>query len=473
MENIKRLICSNKTNFVLLFIWLFITIFTLFHHEIWRDEAQAWCIVRDLNLIDAFNMSRVEGHPFLWYLFLMPFAKLGLPVESMQIVSLMAVFIAMIFLFFKSPFNKLEKILVCFSAGMIYYLPIVARNYSLIPLFLFLTAYLYLKRFERPYLYAITIAFLSQTHLYMLGLCVILFLLFCYESFKEKQKTNFFPLVLLMINFLFIFFCFNQAQNENYALIDGINNILPLKSVVLLISQIFSFQIINLIPALHKYFNSISLLLFLPFVGIIAYKFYRLNKKVFLIFAFSNIFMFYVFTHKYFNGIIYQKSFLLFLVILFCYWLIKIECVQKSKAIMIAFCGLFFISFLTSPIVLNQEIKYNFSGGKQIAKYIKTNLNTEDTFIAYGNPFVYSPISAYLPDKKFYNVISETYISFYTFKNNRNFLKAEFPQNAKYHIIHDEIQNLEEKGFNVLFVSDENNLSSKTQEEIFNICLLK
>ena len=162
---------KNKFNIILFIIYLVITVLAMFHHEIWRDEAQAWCLVRDLSFTETFNMARVEGHPFLWYLLLMPFAKLGLPVLSMQIVSLIFVSIAILFLLFKSPFNKLEKVLICFSAGMVYYLPIVARNYSLIPIFLFLTAFLYSKRIEHPYLYILSIIMLSQTHIYMLGIC--------------------------------------------------------------------------------------------------------------------------------------------------------------------------------------------------------------------------------------------------------------------------------------------------------------
>lgn len=462
-----------KTNILIILLWAIIVCFTIFYHELWRDEAQVWCLVRDLNIFEAFKMTRIEGHPFLWYALLMPFAKLGLPVISMQLISFILVAIAVCLLIFKSPFNTLEKILICFSAGMIYYMPVVARNYSLIPLFLFTTAILYTNRFKHPYLYIISIVMLSQTHLYMLGLCGILFLTYIFESLKEKLKQNVVPILILFANFLFLFVCFNQSQNENYALANGINNILPIKSITLLIAQVLSFQIVNILPPLHKYFNVISLSLFLPFLGIIAYKFYDTNKKIFLIFLSAIGFILYVFTHMYFNGILYQKSFLLFLIIIFCYWILKQQCEVKSKLLSISFCSLFLISFLTSPIVLADEIKYNFSGGKQIAEYIKSNLNEEEVFIAYGNPYVYSPISAYLPDKKLYSIVSENYISYYSFETEKANKRIEFPQNAKYYIIHDEVKNIEEKGFKILFKSQEKNLSSRTQEEIFSVCIFQ
>ena len=58
------------------------------HHEIWRDEAQVWLVVRDLNLFGIIDHVRIEGHPLLWYFIVMLPAKLKLPVFSMQVLSL-------------------------------------------------------------------------------------------------------------------------------------------------------------------------------------------------------------------------------------------------------------------------------------------------------------------------------------------------------------------------------------------------
>jgi len=46
--------------------------FAIFHHEIWRDEAQVWCIVRNVNLSEIFQITKIEGHPMLWYLLVLP-----------------------------------------------------------------------------------------------------------------------------------------------------------------------------------------------------------------------------------------------------------------------------------------------------------------------------------------------------------------------------------------------------------------
>lgn len=473
MQRIKQFLLFNKFNLFLLILWLIVTVFTMFHHEIWRDEAQAWCIVRDLNFIDIFSSVRTEGHPFLWYLILHPFAKLGFPVEIMQVISLFFVFISIMFLLFKSPFNKFEKSIICFSAGMLYYLPVVARNYSMIPISLFLLAYFYPNRNKYPFLYILLIILLSQTHIYMMGLCVILSGLFIFESIKDKIKTNTNPLIILSVYFLFMFLMFINTPGENYALVPGVNNIMPFKDLTILISTVFVFPLMNLLVPLQKYSDFISLVSLIPFLLIITYCFFKSDKKLFLIFSFSIGFMLFVFTKVYFNGILYQKSFLIFLVIIFCYWLYKQENKQVSKLLAFSFNLLFIISMIISPIVISQEIKYNFSGGKEIAQYIKNNLDKEDVFIAIGNPYLYSPISAYLPNKKFYNTLFSNYISYYSYASQNKLKKEEFPSNAEYSIIQEDIQIINKDIFDFEYKSSKKNLSSNTQREVFAIYSLK
>ena len=67
------------------------------NHEPWRDEAQAWLIVRDAGFTDLFSILRTEGHPPLWYLLILPLAKAGLPYAAQNwlagIICMAAVYI--------------------------------------------------------------------------------------------------------------------------------------------------------------------------------------------------------------------------------------------------------------------------------------------------------------------------------------------------------------------------------------------
>ena len=104
------------------------------HHEIWVDEAQVWLLVKHLNIFELFNHLVNEGHPSFFYLLIMPFAKIGLPILAMQIVCWLSMVASVFLLLEYSPFNKFTKFAIIMSAGFLYYLPVMARSYSIIPL---------------------------------------------------------------------------------------------------------------------------------------------------------------------------------------------------------------------------------------------------------------------------------------------------------------------------------------------------
>lgn len=471
MKNIKNFVLNNKFNFLTIFLWTVLVVFSIFHHELWRDEAQAWCLVRDLNFVDVFKMVRIEGHPIFWYFVLFPFAKLGFPVEVMQGISFLFVFASIIFVLFKSPFNNFQKLLIIFSAGMVYYFPVVARSYSVLPILLFLVAWLYPRKKEHPIIYCFLILIISQVHNYMLGFSVIMFLLLLYEAIKEKNKTLYLPLFILFLNFVFIFLMFFNVQAENYTFDTELHKKISLLSIFPFVGKVFSFEIFNHMGWHNNSINYASWFCFILPLFALVVGFYRANKKIFLIFLFSIGFVFFVFSKVYLYGVLYQKVFLIYLLIIFCFWLLEKE--KVSKIITVSFAILFFISVLVSPIVIAKDYKYNYSGAKQMANYIKKNFPNEKVFAAYGNPFVYSAISAYLPEKKFYNPISESYISYFSYERGIHKGTAVFPDEVKYFIIQEQGHNIEEMGFKIVFQTDKHNLSSNVEKEIFKLCVEK
>ena len=62
--NIKEKIKQNKWNIIITLIYAIVTfIITVFFHEKWRDEAQAWLIAKDLDIIGIIKQMSFEGHP--------------------------------------------------------------------------------------------------------------------------------------------------------------------------------------------------------------------------------------------------------------------------------------------------------------------------------------------------------------------------------------------------------------------------
>ena len=212
----KNIMKVNKKLFIILAIvvlYFVVGAIIMAYHEPWRDEAQAWLIVRDSSPFELFARLRTEGHPMLWYLVLMPFAKLGLPYITMGIISLLIMSVTM-FLFLKwAPFGKLVKAMVLPSSMFLYYYPNIARSYCLIALLVVVVGVFYKDRLLHPIRYALALALLAQTHVLVLGLVGILYLCFGVELWRKKmhlknvrhKKAVLWALVIPIVSALVVF----------------------------------------------------------------------------------------------------------------------------------------------------------------------------------------------------------------------------------------------------------------------------
>lgn len=167
----KKFLKENKIELIIMLSYMIITfIISIFFHEKWRDEAQAWLMARDLSFINLLRQMKYEGHPFLWQIILIPFAKLGFPYITQSILSLSFMWTFAWIVLKKSPFKIFIKIIILFSLPIIYLYPDISRNYSLIPLALSMIAVLYKERNEKKIRYILSILFLAYTHVLMWGL---------------------------------------------------------------------------------------------------------------------------------------------------------------------------------------------------------------------------------------------------------------------------------------------------------------
>lgn len=159
----KKLQKSKKRILWILFIaYLVFNTYLLLQHEMWRDEINVWLMGRELSVIQLFQELKYQGHPCLWYLLVMPFAKFGLPCQIMGVISLGIMSLATwIFVFF-GPFSVVTKFMLIFSPAFTYYYPVIARAYCLVALGIILAAYYYQKRYERPVIYGILLGLLVQ-----------------------------------------------------------------------------------------------------------------------------------------------------------------------------------------------------------------------------------------------------------------------------------------------------------------------
>ena len=112
----------GKCDVITLIIYLLGVCTVSFFHEPWFDEAQSWAIARSGTIKEIlFEIPHYEGHPPLWHLILVPFAKLGAPYElSLAAVNIFFMTLAVAVLLFKSPFPKLIRCLLPFNFFLFY-----------------------------------------------------------------------------------------------------------------------------------------------------------------------------------------------------------------------------------------------------------------------------------------------------------------------------------------------------------------
>jgi hypothetical protein len=129
-----------------------------------------------------------EGSPALWHIILAPFAKLGLPYYYQSIIHLIIAVATAGLLLFYSPFSKITKILLIFSYYFAYEYAVIARNYNLTILILFIIAIFYQDRFKKPIVYALLIFLLFNTNIHSFFAAVALIILWLWEKPKIDSK---------------------------------------------------------------------------------------------------------------------------------------------------------------------------------------------------------------------------------------------------------------------------------------------
>lgn len=158
-----------------------------FNHEAWSDEAQAWLIARDNSIPGILKLLPTEGHPPLWYFILFPFAQSGMSFEFIRllpaIISIAAVYPVM----FRTRLHIALKLCLPLSYAMFYEYALFVRSYSLIIFFIACITALYPRRFEKPWLFALCVIGLFNTHVLIFGLAAGIVGLYALDAFHAKR----------------------------------------------------------------------------------------------------------------------------------------------------------------------------------------------------------------------------------------------------------------------------------------------
>lgn len=169
----------GKCDVITLIIYLLGVCTITYFHEPWFDEAQAWAIAKSGTIKEIlFEIPHNEGHPPLWDLLLLPFAKLGAPYElSLAIVNILFITLAVSVLLFKSPFPKIVRCLLPFNFFLFYQFGVISRPYCILVLAMFLAAACHKSRNEHPVKYLLCLALMCSVHTFGIiiagGFCIV------------------------------------------------------------------------------------------------------------------------------------------------------------------------------------------------------------------------------------------------------------------------------------------------------------
>ncbi len=175
----------NKTFVVVMFIWVVITLLRVLFHQTWYDEVHAYMMAKELSFLDIIAQMKYEGHTFIWYMILMPFAKADLWYPyPMLFLNWLFAFIALIIFWKKAPFNNFTKTIVTFSYPFLAQLPVIARCYAIGVMFLFMLCALYKNSLKHPLWYSCLIILCANTSVMALYGAAAFGFIFAYDLIK-------------------------------------------------------------------------------------------------------------------------------------------------------------------------------------------------------------------------------------------------------------------------------------------------
>jgi len=112
--------------------WTALLLVLILSHEAWRDELQAWGLVRaSATPFDVIANLRHEGHPPSWYLLLWPVTRLTRSVVGLQIVAFVVGSSAAWITLRKMPVSLVIRSAIVFSYFPLFEMGTISRSYSL------------------------------------------------------------------------------------------------------------------------------------------------------------------------------------------------------------------------------------------------------------------------------------------------------------------------------------------------------
>lgn len=435
---------SLKINILITILFALFTLNTVLRHEIWADEAQVWLLVKNLSPLGLIKHLVNEGHPSFFYFLVMPFAKMNFSIMAMQVICwLGTVFGAFMILQF-SPFSRFAKFSILMSGCFLYFFPVIARSYSILPFLVTLAAYLYTKSKEHPYLYAVVLALIANTHVIMFGFSGILGCIFLYDNlikpFKllnKHEKIKFSAASFVIFSGLLAVVLQLKGTSSSNSCIGWSFDFLGMTvyhTMLEFFTNIIDNTAINMSPVVNStgmmktyqascpvLVSSLILLVF-SFLSVVILSI--VNIRAFLTVLVGVGFQFFVYIFAYSAFIYPNRIGTAYLIVLFAFWIVledenfkdKFKIITK-KSLNVILALMFFVTIMNGIRYSASDLLENYSSAKVTAQYIQKNIPENALIITTQDPFALG-LYYYLPENRIWSIMQRKYIKYVVWDKN-------------------------------------------------------
>ncbi len=433
----------------LTFLFFAVGAFTASHHEMWRDEIQAWLLARDsTSVFNLFAHLKYEGHPGLWHLCLMPLSRITHSPVIMQMFHLLITGVT-VYLFVRySSFNWFQKLLFCFGYLVLYEYAIIARNYALGLLLITVFCVLFRERYKRFIWVGCVLFLLAHTSVHALIVAIAIGIALCCEyvfggrflkplsqeiKTIENKRSIWIGFALIAVGIITAVLQLNPPPDTGFAVAwnfkyeaKRVNDIVKLisRAYLPIPKSTLGFWGSNTLTT-YPFFQTIQVPLcyFLMLFGVLLFLKRPTALLTYLISTFGLLAFFYV---KY-QGSIRHHGFL-FLTFLMCCWIYR-DCPAISldkteqqdgdstvnRVLNVAGTVVLTLLLICHAIggitAVRMEHRHVFSYGKLTAEYIKSQ-DMQDHLMVGETDFAASTVAGYLQKPQIYYPRGSRYGSF-------------------------------------------------------------
>ena len=405
---------SHSVSLLIFLVFVVVTLTGTLCHEMWRDELQVWLLTRNSHsLAELLHNTRYEGHPILWHILVYPFSHMGNNMLWMSFLNLVIAWAFFYLLAFYSPFNPLQKILTALGYFLVFEYTVLARNYAIEILLLFILCILYARERKNWLVIAGVLWLLCQTNIFGVFFALGFTALFLSAMYGKTGNRQLLGLLLILFSGLALAaFQVIPPADTGYS-VGWHFTYLPnffkafttvFKSYVPIPEPVYGFWNSHLIMD-----KTTKLLLTLVFLGIISLRFMK-KRDLLAFFWICNMMVWIFFYSKHYGTIRHHGH--VYIIFLICLWLEpyvpirplgirRLEKVNINPVFNAFVVVIFGIQAAVGSYAIFRDCRDPFSQSKRAAEYIRANHLDRYTIVG-DKDFVAMPLSAFLEKPIFY-----------------------------------------------------------------------